>query len=192
MFSQDALSPKTISRMYDSVEEIEGIINSNYDYKETFDSRFELDFRVIPAYERVNAIHTTRYHAPGSVVKILDIELDRNTTLDPEEQALFSGDSLLRDFYKVFKKQLTEDQFEDLQRVVDSIETAGIFTYLINERAGSVQSKRNLQEGTVFDDVIFEISNAKDNDAYKFFFIQDCVGSRENYFVKMIPIKTDV
>lgn len=192
MFSQDALSPKTISRMYDSVEEIEGIINSNYDYKETFASRFELDFRVIPAYERVNAIHTTRYHAPGSVVKILDIELDRNTTLDPEEQALFSGDSLLRDFYKVFKKQLTEDQFEDLQRVVDSIETAGIFTYLINERAGSVQSKRNLQEGTVFDDVISEISNAKDNDAYKFFFIQDCVGSRENYFVKMIPIKTDV
>lgn len=192
MFSQDALSPKTISRMYDSVEEIEGIINSNYDYKETFASRFEPDFRVIPAYERVNAIHTTRYHAPGSVVKILDIELDRNTTLDPEEQALFSGDSLLRDFYKVFKKQLTEDQFEDLQRVVDSIETAGIFTYLINERAGSVQSKRNLQEGTVFDDVIFEISNAKDNDAYKFFFIQDCVGSRENYFVKMIPIKTDV
>lgn len=192
MFSQDALSPKTISRMYDSVEEIEGIINSNYDYKETFDSRFELDFRVIPAYERVNAIHTTRYHAPGSVVKILDIELDRNTTLDPEEQALFSGDSLLRDFYEVFKKQLTEDQFEDLQRVVDSIETAGIFTYLINERAGSVQSKRDLQEGTVFDDVIFEISNAKDNDAYKFFFIQDCVGSRENYFVKMIPIKTDV
>ena len=192
IFSQDALSPKTISRLYDSVEEIKGIINSNYDYKETFASRFEPDFRVIPAYERVNAIHTTRYHAPGSVVKVLDIELDRNTTLDPEEQALFSGDSLLRDFYRVFKKQLSEDQFEDLQRVVDSIETAGIFTYLINERAGSVQSKRNLQEGTVFDDIISEISNAKDNNAYKFFFIQDCVGSRENYFVKMIPIKTDV
>lgn len=192
MFSQDALSPKTISRLYDSVEEIKGIINSNYDYEETFASRFEPDFRVIPAYERVNAIHTTRYHAPGSVVKVLDIELDRNTILDPEEQALFSGDSLLRDFYRVFKKQLSEDQFEDLQRVVDSIETAGIFTYLINERAGSVQSKRNLQEGTVFDDIISEISNAKDNNAYKFFFIQDCVGSRENYFVKMIPIKTDV
>lgn len=97
--------------MYDSVEEIKGIINSNYDHKETFSSRFEKDFRMIPAYERVNAIHTTRYHAPGSVVKVLDIELDRNTTLDPEEEALFTGDNLLRDFYRVFKKQLNEDQF---------------------------------------------------------------------------------
>ena len=192
MFSQDALSPKSISRMYDSVEEIEGIINSNYDSKETFASRFESDFRVIPAYERVNAIHTTRYHAPGSVVKVLNIELDRNTTLDPEEQALFTGDALLKDFYRVFKKQLSEDQFEDLQRVVDSIETAGIFTYLINERAGSVQSKRNLQDGTVFDEIISEIATAKEGDNYKFFFIQDCVGARGNYFIKMIPIKNDV
>lgn len=178
--------------MYDSVEEIEGIINSNYDSKETFASRFESDFRVIPAYERVNAIHTTRYHAPGSVVKVLNIELDRNTTLDPEEQALFTGDALLKDFYRVFKKQLSEDQFEDLQRVVDSIETAGIFTYLINERAGSVQSKRNLQDGTVFDEIISEIATAKEGDNYKFFFIQDCVGARGNYFIKMIPIKNDV
>lgn len=192
MFSQDALSPKTISRMYDSVEEIEEIIKSNYDYKETFATRFEPDFRVIPAYERVNAIHTTRYHAPGSIVKILDIELDRNTTMDPEEQALFTGDSLLRDFYRVFKKQLTEDQFEELKRVVDSIETAGIFTYLVNERAGNVQSRRNLQEGTIFDDIISEIETAVNSNSYKLFFIQDCVGSRGNYFVKMIPITSDV
>lgn len=192
MFSQDALSPKTISKMYDSVSEIQEIINSNYDYKETFASRFEPNFRVIPAYERVNAIYTTKYHAPGSIVKVLNIELDRNTVFDPEEQALFTGNSLLKDFYRVFKKQLTQDQFDNLKKVIDSIETAGIFIYLVNERAGSIQSKRNLQEGTIFEEIISEIASAKDSNNYKFYFIQNCVGSKENYFVKMIPISSDV
>ena len=192
LFSRDALTPKTIARMHNSVSEIKGIINSNYDFSETINTKFEPNFRVIPAYERVNAIYTTRYHAPGSVVKVLNIELDRNTVFDPEEQTLFTTESLLSNFYNVFKKQLTEDQFITLKSVVDSIETAGIFTYLINERAGSVQSKRNLQEGTVVEDILSEIQTAKDADNYKYYFIQDCFGSNGDYFVKMIPITSDV
>ena len=48
-------------------------------------------------------------------------------------------------------EQLTGKQFME---IVDSIETAGIFLYLINDRTGSDVSSRNLKENTVFNDII--------------------------------------
>ena len=191
MFSQDVITPSTITKMYNSIEEIQNIINQKYDTNITFSSNFEPEFRMIPAYERVNAISTTKYHAPGSVVKILNIELDKNTILDTEEKILLNGDSLLKDFYNHFKKQLSENQYQALVNTVDSIETAGIFIYLINERAG-IQQGRNLQEGTAFEDTLSDIQEAKNNNDYNLYFIQDCSGPKGNYFIKMIPIKSDV
>lgn len=192
LYTQDALNPKTyIQKLYNSSDEIKSIIDNDYESNLTFSGNFETGFRMIPPFERVNSVFSNKWHEAGSVVKVLDIELNRNTILDPDEESLLKGDMMLSDFYNTFKKQLTEDQFNDLKRVVDSIETAGIFIYLINERTG-IQSNRNLQEGTEFEDILQEISSAQENDAYKYFFIQECSGSKGNYFIKMIPIKSDV
>lgn len=194
LFSQDVLTPKTIAaKLYNTVGEVQEVIDSNYNYKETFSTRFETGFRMIPAYERVNAVYTTRWHEPGSVVKVLNLELDRNTILDPEESALFKGNALLSDFYRVFQKQLSAEQFQALQNVVKSIETAGIFTYLVNERIGHTQSLRNFERDSgKFEQILQDINDALTNNAYKYYFIQDCSGSKGNFFVKMIPVKGDV
>lgn len=158
--------------MYSSVDEIKAKIDERYSQRQhnsfTFEKNFELGFRVIPAYERVNEIYTPKLHTPGSIVQVLDVELNKDTILDPEEEALFKGDKLLDDFYRVFQKQLTPDQFNQLREVIDSIEKAGIFTYLVNDRVGHVQSRRNLKDSPEFENILEEIAKAK----YKKFFIQ--------------------
>ena len=188
LFSQDMLSPYSSASKYQSVDEIKAKIDERYSQRQynsfTFEKNFELGFRVIPAYERVNEIYTPRVHTPGSIVQILDIELDRNTILDPEEAALFKGDKLLDDFYRIFRKQLTPEQFNQLEEVIDSIEKAGIFTYLVNERVGHIQSKRNLKDSPEFENILNEISKAK----YKKFFIQDQKGG----YTKIIPLSDTV
>lgn len=188
LFSQDMLSPYSSASKYQSVDEIKAKIDERYSQRQynsfTFEKNFELGFRVIPAYERVNEIYTPRVHTPGSIVQILDIELDRNTILDPEEAALFKGDKLLDDFYRIFRKQLTPEQFDQLEEVIDSIEKAGIFTYLVNERVGHIQSKRNLKDSPEFENILNEISKAK----YKKFFIQDQKGG----YTKIIPLSDTV
>lgn len=192
IYTQEALSPKTyISKLYNTLDEVKAIIDNDYEDNLTFSKNFETGFRMIPAYERVNTIFTHKWHEPGSIIKILDIELDRNTILDPSEEGLFTGEKTLADFYDEFRKQLTEGQFNDLKRVVDSIEAAGIFIYLVNEQTG-LQSRRNLREGNTFEDILQQISYAKESGAYKYFFIQECSGPKGNFYIKMIPITSDV
>lgn len=108
LYSQDMLSPSSSATMYSSVDEIKAKIDERYSQRQhnsfTFEKNFELGFRVIPAYERVNEIYTPKLHTPGSIVQVLDVELNKDTILDPEEEALFKGDKLLDDFYRVFQK----------------------------------------------------------------------------------------
>jgi hypothetical protein len=73
LHSKDILTPETITSLYESEDSIRRIIDNKYNSSETFAAQFEQGFRVIPPYERVNAIFTTKYHKPGSVVQVLDI-----------------------------------------------------------------------------------------------------------------------
>lgn len=188
LYSQDMLSPSSSATMYTSVDEIKAKIDERYSQRQhnsfTFEENFELGFRVIPAYERVNEIYTPKLHTPGSIVQVLDVELNKDTILDPKEEALFKGDKLLDDFYRVFQKQLTPDQFNQLREVIDSIEKAGIFTYLVNDRVGHVQSRRNLKDSPEFENILEEISKAK----YKKFFIQ----SQRSGYTRIIPLSDTV
>ena len=185
--SKDLLTPKSSSRSYASSELARATIDQSYKSKLKM-STFEPSFLMMPRYERVNDIWTTKFHADGSIVRTLDISIDRDTILDNTEAALFVGDKKLDDFFEEFATQLSEQQMSKLREVVDSIDDAGIFVYLLNERAGNVKSLRKLQENTIVEDILSEIQTAKEQNQYKYYFIRECIGSKDTYHVKMIPV----
>lgn len=193
LYGQGAITPKSKAEPADSIEEIHRRVDIAYRDKLSFVKGFDAGFRIIPAYERVNSVFVRNFYMPGSVVKVLDIELDKDIQFNADEKLVLDNPkATLNDFYNLFKGQLTESQFGLLKSIIDSIETAGIFTYLINERAGSDITTRNLQENTIFNDIIQEIMEAKENNKYKMYFIQDCHGKNRKYYVDIIPIKGDV
>lgn len=187
LYSQDMITPSSNATKYLSIEDVRNRIDERYSQTSsnpyTFSKNFELGFRIIPSYERVNEVPVNIQHIPGSIVQVLDISLDQNTILDNEEASLFIGNKTLEDFYKIFKKQLTNEQFNKLQSIVDSIEKAGIFVYLVNEKLGNKQSTRNF-ESSEFDTILGRIFNAK----YKKYYIQNS----KNGYAKVIPIKDTV
>ena len=185
--SKDLLTPKSYSKSYSSPELAKAIIDQKYQNQFNL-SYFEPSFLMIPKYERVNDIWTTKYHADGSIVRVLDIAIDRDTILDNTEAALFTNKKNLNDFFEEFETQLSENQMIKLKEVIDSIDEAGIFIYLLNERAGNVKSLRKLQENTIVEDILSEIQTAKEQNQYKYYFIRECIGSKDTYHVKMIPV----
>lgn len=193
LYNQGAITPTSKAEAADSIEEIYRRVDIAYRNKLSFVKGFDAGFRTIPAYERVNSVFVRRFYMPGSVVKVLDIELNKDTEFNADERLILDNPkATLADFYKLFENQLTESQFGLLKNIVDSIETAGIFLYLINDRTGSDVSSRNLKENTVFNDIIQEIMEAKEKNKYKMYFIQDCHGKGKQYYADIIPINGDV
>ena len=195
LYGQGAITPYSRAETLDSLDQVYKRIDNAYKDRDklNFVKGFDKGFRTIPAYERVNSVFLRNFYAPGSVVKVLNIELNGDTQLNENEKFILDNSkSTLEDFYQLFKDQLTESQFGVLRSIVDSIETAGIFTYLINDKAGSDVTTRNLRESTIFSDIIQEIADAKENMDYKMYFIQDCQGKGHSYYADIIPIEDDV
>ena len=215
MFSQDVITPYTRVSKYNSSEEIERAIDVRYDSGQyNFGTNFDASWRILPAYERVNSLWVNKYYSPGSVVKILDIALDRNTILDPAEAALLGikgrrksteeqktqrelieskkrqqQEQSLNRFYEMFESQLTEEQMTQLRKVANDIESAGIFVYLVNQRIG-IRSRRDLKQrdSQIFSEILNTIKEAKDKQKYKYFFVQDTGGGKGMRKLSIIPL----
>lgn len=193
-YSQDILTPESRARGYERIEDIYPRINEYYDKSYYFSTGFRSAFYIMDQYERVNSINDGRYYAPGSVVQVLDVSLDRDTALNQDEELIITGEKKLSDFYKHFKKQLTNEQYTELTEVVDSIETAGIFTYLINDAetgVGNAISLRDFRNNSdhqkKLQNIFNTITEAKKKE-YKKYFIQESRGG----FTRIIPISDSV
>lgn len=187
-YNQHGITPKTrgVSFNYSSLEKVYSDIDNDANNL-TFVKGFDADIRFVSSYERTNNLYSKKFYAPETVIKMLDIALDRDTILDPEEATLLANETKkLSNFYDTFKKQLTDSQFRRLQEVIDNIEAAGVFIYLINERAGSVASQRNLKNSYVFDEIINEIDTAIKQNKYKSYFVE----SYKSGYMKVIPLKS--
>ena len=194
LYSLDKPSPKMNPKFYapDETGNIPASLYKDIDKRvesDTFSEQFEIGFRSMPEFERVNEIYTSIKHIPGSIVQVLNVPLNKHTILDPNEKKLLVGKYGLKDFFNEFKKQLTDSQFQTLRDTIDSIEDAGIFIYLVNERIGSIQSRRDIKEkdSAKFDGIIQQISNAKANNDYKRFFIQS-----KALYTKVIPYQDNI
>ena len=85
-------------------EEIYRRVDIAYKNKLSFVKGFDAGFRTIPAYERVNSVFVRRFYMPGSVVKVLDIELNKDTEFNADERLILDNPkATLADFYKLFE-----------------------------------------------------------------------------------------
>lgn len=188
LYSQDGLSPTSSSSKYSSMEDVKARIDQKYANSGfTFKKNFELGFRVIPSYEQVNSIFITKNHMPRSIVQVLDIELNKDIELNEKEESLIIGDRPLSDFYDLFRRQLTEEQFNRLTKEIDSIEKAGIFVYLVNESLGTTNRDFENNE-EAFNDILDRISKA----AYKRYYIQSTTFNKKTNqgYAQVIPLSS--
>ena len=104
LYNQGAITPTSKAEAADSIEEIYRRVDIAYRNKLSFVKGFDAGFRTIPAYERVNSVFVRRFYMPGSVVKVLDIELNKDTEFNADERLILDNPkATLADFYKLFE-----------------------------------------------------------------------------------------
>lgn len=200
LYTKDIVNPYTELKNFKSINDIKQLIDQKYEStdpnKNINFSQFDPSLQFISSNERVSSIKARKFYAPGSIIRVLNIELDGKTLINEREQAIITGNNTLQDFYDMFRSQLTDDQFLRLQEEIRDIDSAGIFVHLVNERISNDISKRNFtQDSSQFDQILQEIKTAKENNNYKLYFIQDVQKrSSGQYYTKLISInnETDV
>ena len=190
--SLDSITNKSINiKTFNSIEEVKNFIDKQYNLNKTIDGTSNIGFKQFQSVDRPFVIRDDSFHNEGTVVKSIGVTIGSQVQLCPEDRELFYSKSHTKALLSRMKQEymnslLPKELIGRFDEVINTTEKAGVFLYLINERLGDRENRKQLNSTEQIDDILTMIEEGEKSPKYYYIEKANSIPIKEGLYERKI------